>query len=38
MGSLSLTASKVIQRKGFGPLVPGVFHAVYPDSYRRPPA
>lgn len=36
-GSLSLTASKVIQRKAFGPLLPGVFHAVYPDPYRRPP-
>ena len=36
MGSLSLTASKVRQRQGFGPLVPGVFHAPYPDSYRTP--
>jgi len=36
MGSLSLTASKAIQRRGFGNLVPGVFHAVYPDVYRRP--
>ena len=36
MGSLSLTASKITQRKGFGPLVPGTFHAPYPDSYRRP--
>jgi 4-aminobutyrate aminotransferase len=35
-GALSLTGSKVVQRKGFGPLVPGVFHAQYPDSYRRP--
>ncbi len=34
MGSLSLTASKAIQRRGFGPFVPGVFHAPYPDSYR----
>ena len=34
MGSLSLTASKVTQRKGFSPLVPGVFHAPYPDPYR----
>ena len=37
MGSLSLTASKVAQRKGFGPLLPGTYHAPYPDSYRRPP-
>jgi 4-aminobutyrate aminotransferase len=36
LGALSLTGSKVIQRKGFGPLVPGVYHAQYPDSYRRP--
>jgi 4-aminobutyrate aminotransferase len=34
MGSLSLTASKAIQRRGFGPFVPGVYHAPYPDSYR----
>ncbi len=36
MGSLSLTASKIAQRKGFGPFVPGTYHAPYPDSYRRP--
>lgn len=36
MGSLSLTASKIAQRKGFGPLVPGTYHAPYPDTYRRP--
>src|SRR5580700_9123273 len=36
LGSLSLTGSKVVQRKGFGPLVPGVFHAQFPDPYRRP--
>lgn len=36
MGSLSLTASKVRQRQGFGPLVPGVLHAPFPDSYRAP--
>ncbi len=34
MGSLSLTASKVRQRQGFGPLVAGVYHAPYPDTYR----
>jgi 4-aminobutyrate aminotransferase len=34
MGSLALTASKVRQRQGFGPLVPGVYHAPYPDTYR----
>jgi 4-aminobutyrate aminotransferase len=36
MGSLSATASKVAQRKGFFPLVPGTFHAPYPDCYRCP--
>src|SRR6185503_19680786 len=36
MGSLSLTASKVRQRQGFGPLVPGTFHAPFPDCYRCP--
>src|SRR4051794_14013111 len=36
MGSLSLTASKAIQRRGFGPLLPGVYHAPYPDRYRPP--
>jgi len=36
MGSLSLTASKIAQRKGFGPLVPGTYHAPFPDPYRRP--
>lgn len=33
-GALSLTASKVIQRKGFGPLLSGVTHLTYPDPYR----
>ena len=36
MGSLALTASKVGQRRGFGPLLPGVYHAPYPDCYRCP--
>jgi 4-aminobutyrate aminotransferase len=34
LGSLSLTASKAIQRRGFGPFIPGVYHAPYPDTYR----
>lgn len=34
MGSLSLTASKAVQRKGFGPLLGGVAHMPYPDTYR----
>jgi 4-aminobutyrate aminotransferase len=36
MGSLSATASKVAQRKGFSPLVPGTYHAPFPDCYRCP--
>ncbi len=36
MGSLSLTSSKAIQRRGFGPPPAGVYHAPYPDVYRRP--
>jgi len=34
LGALSLTASKAIQRRGFGPMMPGVYHAPYPDPYR----
>jgi len=34
MGALSLTASKSVQRKGFGALLAGVFHIPYPNSYR----
>jgi len=34
LGALSLTASKVVQRRGFGPLVPGVHHVPYPYPYR----
>ncbi|MGC4084052.1 MAG: acetyl ornithine aminotransferase family protein [Vicinamibacterales bacterium] len=36
MGALSLTASKVVQRQRFAPLVPGVVHAQYADCYRCP--
>jgi 4-aminobutyrate aminotransferase len=35
-GSLSLTASKPVQRRGYYPLVPGTFHAFYANPYRRP--
>ena len=38
MGALSLTASKPQQKRRFGPLVPGVTHARYPDVYRGPAA
>jgi 4-aminobutyrate aminotransferase len=34
LGSLSLTASKAVQRRGFGPFMPGVYHGPYPDVYR----
>jgi 4-aminobutyrate aminotransferase len=34
MGSLSLTASKATQRKGFGALLAGVEHIPYPYAYR----
>jgi 4-aminobutyrate aminotransferase len=34
LGSLAVTASKSVQRRGFGPLMSGVYHAPYPDSYR----
>ena len=36
LGALSLTASKAVQRKGFGSLLGGVFHIPYPNSYRCP--
>ena len=36
LGALALTASKVIQRRGFGPMMPGVYHAPFPDCYRCP--
>jgi 4-aminobutyrate aminotransferase len=34
VGALSLTASRAVQRKGFGTLLSGVFHTPYPDTYR----
>jgi len=36
MGALSLTGSKVVQRRGFAPLVPGVTHVDFANPYRRP--
>lgn len=36
MGALSLTGSKAVQRRGFGPLIPGVIHVEYPNCYRCP--
>jgi 4-aminobutyrate aminotransferase len=34
MGSLSLTGSRAVQRRGFGPLMSGVHHVPYPYPYR----
>jgi 4-aminobutyrate aminotransferase len=34
MGALSLTGSKVVQRRGFAPLIPLVSHIDYPNIYR----
>ncbi len=34
MGALSLNASKVVQKDGFGPFIPGVYHAPYYNPYR----
>jgi 4-aminobutyrate aminotransferase len=36
MGSLALTSSKSVQRRGFGPMLPGVYHAPYANCYRCP--
>jgi 4-aminobutyrate aminotransferase len=34
LGALSLTSSRNVQRRGFGPMMPGVFHAPYANPYR----
>ena len=34
MGSLALTSSKVTQQAGFAPVMPGVTHVPYPNSFR----
>ncbi|MDQ6772997.1 MAG: acetyl ornithine aminotransferase family protein [Candidatus Dormibacteraeota bacterium] len=34
MGALSLTASKAVQRRGFGPFLPAVFHAPFASAAR----
>jgi 4-aminobutyrate aminotransferase len=36
LGSLALTSSKTVQRRGFGPMGAGVFHAPYANPYRCP--
>lgn len=35
-GAMSLTASKPVQRKGYGPFVPEVLHSHYANCYRCP--
>jgi 4-aminobutyrate aminotransferase len=34
LGALSLTASRPVQRRKFGPLIPGVIHIPYANCYR----
>jgi 4-aminobutyrate aminotransferase len=36
MGSLAATSSRFVQRRGFGPMMPGMFHAPYATCYRCP--
>jgi 4-aminobutyrate aminotransferase len=36
MGAVSLTASKPVQRKGYGPMLPEVHHTYYAQCYRCP--
>jgi 4-aminobutyrate aminotransferase len=36
LGALSITASKAIQRRGFGPPMAGTYHAPYATCYRCP--
>jgi 4-aminobutyrate aminotransferase len=33
---MSVTSSKYVQRRGFGPMAPGVYHAPYANCYRCP--
>jgi 4-aminobutyrate aminotransferase len=36
LGALSLTSSRAVQRRGFGPMMPGSYHAPYATCYRCP--
>jgi 4-aminobutyrate aminotransferase len=36
MGSLAMTSSRAIQRKGFGPPLSGTYHTPYANCYRCP--
>jgi 4-aminobutyrate aminotransferase len=35
-GSMSLSSSKYLHRTGYQPLVAGIYHAPYPNTYRPP--
>ena len=37
LGALALTSSRTVQRRGFGPMGPGVFHAPFANPYRCAP-
>jgi 4-aminobutyrate aminotransferase len=36
LGSLAATSSRVVQRRGFGPMMAGMYHAPYANCYRCP--
>jgi 4-aminobutyrate aminotransferase len=36
MGALAATSSKSVQRSGFGPMMPGMYHVPYATCYRCP--
>ena len=36
LGALAATSSKHVQRRGFGPMMPGVYHAPFATCYRCP--
>ena len=36
LGALSATSSRFVQRRGFGPMMPGMYHAPYANCYRCP--
>ncbi len=36
LGALAATSSKAIQRTGFGPMMPGMYHAPFATCYRCP--
>jgi 4-aminobutyrate aminotransferase len=35
-GAMAVTSSRFVQRRGFGPMMPGVYHAPYANCYRCP--